>query len=131
MIQIEPEMEFCNNQVTEIPAIDKQDLDWYGKFLRYGDGSVNLDDIPSDIDNLLNNYFNVDASTIGQGNAVSSEGDLPCLSPNTIQILDNFTEELNENPFPTDLMNIVPIRSNLIENEMVSMNFSTRTSPIV
>jgi hypothetical protein len=124
-------MEFFDNQITEIPDIDEQDLERYGKFLRYDDGSVNLDDIASDIDNLLNNYLDVDASTVEQGNAVSSEGDLPWLSPNTMQILDNFMRELNENPPPTDLMNIVPIRSNLIENEMASMDFSTQTSPIV
>ena len=47
-----------------------------------------------------------------------------------MQILVNFTKELNENPPPTDLMNIVPIQSNLIENEMTPMDFSTRTSPI-
>ena len=57
-------MEFRDNQVTEIPAIDKQDLDRYGKFLRCGDGSVNLDKIPSDIDNLLSNYLDVDDSTL-------------------------------------------------------------------
>jgi hypothetical protein len=87
MIQIDAPMEFCDIQVTEIPDIDDQDLERYGKFFRYGDGSVNLDNIPSDIDNLLNNYLDLDASTLEQGNAVSSEGNLPCLSPNTMQIL--------------------------------------------
>jgi hypothetical protein len=76
----------------------------------------------------LSNYFSVDNSTVEQGNVACLEGNLPWLSPNTLQILDNFTRDLNENPYPTDLMNIVPIRSNLIENEIVLMDSH---SPIV
>ena len=64
---IEGAMEFRDNQDTEIPAID--DNEW--------SSNVNLDEIPSDIDNLLSNYLDVDDSTVERGIAVSSEGDLP------------------------------------------------------
>ena len=136
----------------------------YGKFLQgCYEGSDNLDGTYATIindtewtDNLLGQYFNVnsnsldvDNSIVEQGNAVTSEDDLPWLSPNTTQILDNFTRQLNENPSLLDLMNIAPVQSNLIdhENELDWMNFhrpnkleamlselgdfNTYTSPIV
>jgi hypothetical protein len=70
-------MEFHDIQDTETSAIN--DNKWHG--------IVNSDEIPSDIDNLLSNYFKVDNSTFKQGNVASSEGDLPLLCPNTLQIL--------------------------------------------
>ena len=45
------------------------------------------------------------------------ESNLTWLSPNSIQILDNISCELNEIPSPTDLMDTTPFQPNLIEEE--------------
>ena len=85
------------------------------------EGSENLNDTFINdtewADSLLNNYFSFDNNTLEQDNAVTSEGDLPWLSPNTMQIFDDFSKELNENPPPTDLMDIVPVRPSIIEEQ--------------
>ena len=49
---------------------------------------------------------------------------LPLLSPNTLQILCDFANELTENPPPTDLIDIVPVQT----NEMTLMDLH---SPII
>jgi hypothetical protein len=57
-----------------------------------------VNEIPCDIDNFLTDYFNADSSAV-------ELGDLPLLSPNTLQLLDDFTRELTGNPSPTDYKN--------------------------
>jgi hypothetical protein len=54
-------------------------------------GIVN-EQIPDNIDDFLVDYFNVDYSTVEQGD----------LSPNTLQLLNDFTKEFTGNPPPTD-----------------------------
>jgi hypothetical protein len=80
------------------------------------DGIVNSDEIPFNINNFLSNYFNVEPSTVEQGNVPSSEGDLPLLSPNTLQILEDFTNELTGNPplSPTDYL--LPLQTTEVEH---------------
>jgi hypothetical protein len=87
-------------------------------------GIGNSVEIPFNIDNFLSNYFNVEPSTVEQGNVPSSEGDLALLSPNTLQILDDFVNELTENNLPSEYMNIVHIQT----NEMTLINSH---SPII
>ena len=67
------------------------------------DGIIN--DIPDNIDEFLADFFNVDYSAVEQG-------DLPLLSPNTLQLLDDFTRELTGNPPPLAPDNLLPLQSN-------------------
>ena len=67
-----------------------------------------VNEIPENIDDFLTNYFNVDSSTVEQGG-------LPLLSPNTLQLLEDFTRELTGNPPTSDTLT-TPLRTTEVEH---------------
>ena len=68
-----------------------------------------LHQIPFNIDEFFADFLtNLDSSTVEQG-------DLPLLSPNTLQILDDFTRELTGNPPTSDTLT-TPLRTTEVEH---------------
>ena len=64
-----------------------------------------LHQIPDNIDDFLGDFLNVDYSAV----------ELVDLSPNTLQILDDFTRELTGNPPTSDTLT-TPLRTTEVEH---------------